>query len=76
MKWDKELLVLLRGVGHVLIKVALDNILQKTFAKSKRKCHKHTRTLKFVAVKYGKVIDCKEIVKLNFSYLYSKNIKM
>jgi len=60
----------------VLIKVALDNILQTTFAKIKRKLHKHTRTFEFVAVKYGKVVDCKEFVKLNISYLYSKNIKM
>jgi hypothetical protein len=60
----------------VLIKVALDNILQTNFAKIKRNCHKHTRTFTFVAVKYGVVKERKEIVKLHFSYLYSKSIKM
>lgn len=76
MKWGKELLFLLPSVGYALIKVALDNILQKNFAEIKRKCHKHTRTFKFVSVKCGKVRDCTEIVKLNFIYFYSKNIKM
>jgi hypothetical protein len=76
MKWGKELLFLLPCLGYVLIKVALDNILQTTFAETKRKYHKHTRTFKFFAVKYGKVIDCKETVKLNCSYLHSKNINI
>jgi hypothetical protein len=77
MKWGKELLFLLPNVGYVLIKVALDNILQRTFVKIKRNCrHKHTHTFKFIAVKYVMVTECKEIVKLNFSYLYSENIKM
>jgi hypothetical protein len=76
MKWGKELLFLLPSVGYVLIAVALDTILQTAFEEIKSKCHKHTRTFKFVAEKYGKVRYCKEIVQLNFSYLYSKNIKM
>jgi hypothetical protein len=76
MKWGKELLFLLPSVGYMLVKVALDNILQRTLAKMKINCQKHTRNFKFIAVKYVMVTKCKENVELNFSYLYSENIEM
>jgi len=59
MKWGKELLFLVPSVGYVLIKVALDNILQRTFAKMRINCQKHTGNFKFITVKYVMVTECK-----------------
>jgi hypothetical protein len=69
-KWGNEVLFLLPSEGYVLVKVALDNVLQRTLGKSKESAtNTHTHTFKIVAVKYCKVMECEAIVKLNFNYM-------